>query len=247
MGRLFKNEWIKIKYSRFLRVLYGVALLYALLMGAAPQGTLKWVDYGVTASFGYLRACGTMIMMFLSPLAGIFFTRELQQGTIHNTLSCGVGRGRYFAVKTVCILAAGLLLYIGPVLLFTLARSLAAGFWPAEGVCPPCGPGVAAAYQAGCLVQTVTYLMFFILLSILTKRTAVVNLAGIAVWFGEAALSLSVPAFKGPTGALLAAFALWEEGKVLTLEFVKLYGQCAAMSVVFLALAGFIFRRKDIS
>lgn len=247
MGRLFKNEWIKLKYSKMLWILYGVILVYVILTGGMPTGTMGWGEYGATAPYGYLRSCGTLVMMFLSPMVGIFFTQEFAQGTMHNTLSCGVSRRDYFMVKLVCVLISGYLVYFCSLLVFTGIRCLVAGYRPSSGICPPCGLRELLVYQAGCCVQEFTYITFFLLVSVISKKTAIVNLVGLVVWWGEAMLSLSVPAFKGPTSTIISSFELWESGKVLTMEFVKQYGQCAVMSIVFLALAYFIFLKRDIN
>ncbi len=247
MKKLFVNEWIKIKYSRMLWFLYGGILAFVLLLGASPSGTMRPLDNGFPASFGYMSLCVTTIIIFLSPMVGIFFTRELQQGTMHNTLSCGVDRGRYFMVKTICAIASGTGIHVISVFEFTILRIATGGFRPVSVQIPHCGFATALLFQLGCCVQQFTYIAFFLLISVLFRKTAIVNLAGIVTCFAEAMLSRSVSWYRGPIASVLASYDLWLEGKVLTMEFLRQYGQCAVMSMAFLALAYLIFRRRDIN
>lgn len=247
MKRLFVNEWIKIKYSRLLWLLYGGILVFVLLFGASPSGTMRPLDNGFPASFGYMSMCATTIMIFLSPMVGIFFTQELQQGTMHNTLSCGVDRGRYFVVKTICAVASGMGIYLLSVLEYTFLRIILSGVRTASVQVPDCGLATVLLFQLGCCVQQFTFITFFLLISVLSRKTAIVNLAGIVACFAEAMLSMSVPWYRGPLASALASYDLWLEGKVLTMEFLRQYGQCAVMSITFLALAYLIFRRRDIN
>lgn len=246
MRKLFINEWMKMKYSPLLWALSGGILAFVLFFGAAPSGVMRPLDSGIPASFGYMSSCGTVIMIFLSPIVGIFFTRELQQGTMHNTLSCGVGRGQYFVVKAICVVVSGLSVYLVSVLEYTVLRILRDGFWPASAEIPDCGFAAVLLFQLGCCVQQVTYISFFLLIAVLAKRTAIVNLAGIVIWFAEAALALSASWYRGPVASILSSYELWMEGKVLTGEFLELYMQCVIMSAVFLIFSYLIFRKRDI-
>lgn len=249
MKRLFVNEWVKMKYSKLLWILLGGILALMLLMGIGTQGAPdKGYWYvGGTASFEYMRTCGSIVILLLAPMVGIFFTQELQQGTMHNTLSCGVSRSRYFAVKTICILASGLVFYLSSLLLYVGVRTLCVGFAPVPGTYPDMGLAVAAVFQLGCCVQIFTYITCFILVSVLTQKTAFVNLAGLVVWVCESFLAKSVPSWRGPLGSIIASQALWAQGKVLTAEFLLQSVQCAVMSVVFLALGYLVFMKRDIS
>lgn len=185
-------------------------------------------------------------MMFLSPIVGFFFTQEFQQRTMHNTLSCGVGRGQYFAVKAICVVVSGLAVYLVSVLEYTLLRVLKDGFWPASGEIPDCGFVTVLLFQLGCCVQQVTYISFFLLIAVLAKRTAIVNLAGIVIWFAETVLVLSASWYRGPIAAILSSYDLWMEGKVVTGEFLEQYVQCIIMSAVFFTVSYLIFRKRDI-
>lgn len=247
MGRLFKNELLKMRYFRMLWIVLAGILAFVVLTGCAPAGTVGWGEYGSIASFGYMRSCGTAVMMFLSPIVGIFFTQELKQGTMHNTLSCGVSRRQYFWVKTVCIMAVCLLDYLVSVVIFTGLRTVISGFYPPSGSYPHCGFAVLLAYQLGVCILQFTYITLFMVISILTKKPAIVNLAGIVIWFCEGLSIDAVPAFRHPISVIITMYDLWEDGKVLTLEFVRQFDHCIIMGIVFLALAYLIFQRRDIN
>lgn len=246
MSRLFKNELLKMRYSRMLWVVLAGTLAFVVLSGCAPAGTVGWGEHGMTASFGYMRACGTAVMMFLSPIVGIFFTQELQRGTMHNTLSCGVSRRQYFFVKTICIMVVCLLDYLASVVIFTCLRTVISGFTP-SGSYPYCGFAVLLVYQLGVCILQFANITLYMVVSVLTKKPAIVNLAGIVIWFCEGISIDAVPAFRHPMSVMIAMYDLWEDGKTLTLEFVRLFDHCLIMGIVFLALAYLIFQRKDIN
>ncbi len=163
MGRLFINEWIKVKYSKMLWILYGIILVYVILMGGMPTGTMGWGEYGATAPYGYLRNCGTLVMMFLSPMVGIFFTQEFAQGTMHNTLSCGVSRRDYFMVKLVCVLISGYLVYFCSLLVFTGIRCLVAGYRPLPASALPAVSGNWWYIKRDAVFRNLPILLFFFL------------------------------------------------------------------------------------
>ena len=252
MGRLLKNELLKMRYSRMLWIVFTGAIALVALMGCAPAGGISWADYGIMVPFGYMRSCGTMVTMLLSPIVGIFFTQELQQGTMHNTLSCGVSRRKYFWVKTVCIMAVCLLNYLISMVIFTCLRTVISGFYPPPGSYPDCDYGVTTLllYQLGICIMQFTYITFFMVISVLTKKPAIVNLAGIVIWFCEGVLLISMdllPAFRNPDSVMIAMYDLWQDGKALTSEFVRQFDHCLILGIVFLVLSYIIFQRKDIN
>ena len=237
MGRLFKIELLKMRYSRMLWVILGGSVALVILTGCFPEGTLGWGDYGVMAPFGYLRACGTMVMMLFAPVAGCFFTRELKQGTMLNALSCGVDRRQYFWVKAVCIIGVCLLDYLVCIAIFFCLRVVVSGFYPSGGY-PDCSPGVFVVYQLGCFIFLFTYITLFLFISVSMKKPAAVNLSSIVIWFIEGVFINSVRGLRHPMAVLLSMYDMWEEGKVLTPEFVRQFDHCVILGIVFLLRTG---------
>lgn len=246
MRQLFKNELLKMRYSRPLWIVLGGGIALVILMGCFPAGTLGWGECGIMAPFGYLRVCGTMVMMLFAPVVGCFFTQELKQGTMHNTLSCGVSRGQYFWVKTVCIMAVCLLNYLVSVILFFGLRTVISGFYPSDGY-PDCSFAVLMVYQLGCCIFQVTYITLFMVISVSTKKPAVVNLASIVIWCCEGFFISSSRVFRHPMAVMLTMYEMWEEGRVLTYDFIKQFDHCLILEIVFLALAYLLFLKKDIN
>jgi len=249
MKKLFINEWTKIKYSRLLWILFAGILALVLVMGMGVQGMADrgfWY-VGVTSSFEFMSTCASMVMMLLAPVAGIFFTQELQDGTMHNTLSCGISRSQYFAVKAICTIVSGLGIYLATVLLYFLTRTICAGYAPLPGTYPDCGPAIAVVYQLNCCIQVLTYLTSFLLVSVLAKRTYIVNLAGLVIWSGESILTFSVSFWKGPLNSILVSHDLWTEGRVFTVDFLRQSLFCLGLSIVFLALSYLVFIKRDIN
>ncbi len=248
MGELFKNELLKIRYNKTIWLFWGVSAAFVALFGMLnSEKDLVMNLYGYTSSFAYLRIAGTFVVMFLAPVAGTVFTQELWQGTMQNTLSCGVGRLRYFAVKAVCVYVIDLLIFLFCLGEFICFRTAVRGWRP--GTYSDAYPNfglVNLAFHGGTCLLLCVYIALFILVAVSVKRPALVYFSGAVATMGEFMVMNYGQGYQGVMPAVIRMYDMAVAGKVLTPEFAGLFVQGTAMGIVFLGAAVFVFLRRDI-
>lgn len=246
--RMFENEWLKIRHCKQLWLFFLAAVCFVALISFAPDNHYPMPDSGCTASFVYFRESGCIVLLLLSCVAEVFFTREMQQGTMQNSLCCGISRGQYFAAKSLCCLGTGGLIYLFTVLENVCIRTAMCGFWP-EG-----GPGylysdyllTLIAYHLGFCIPFCALLSLYILVAVWVRRPAVVYLAGLVTCVADLQLDMAFPGWRGPYAVMFDMEDMAAEGSVMTGAFTALFAQCALMGILFLASAYLVFRKKDI-
>lgn len=248
MGRLFKNELLKLRYSKSIWLFLGAIIGMVILVACSPLSLTSVMGaYGYTVSFTYMVNCGTLATLFLAPIAGVLFTQEFSQGTIHNTLSCGVSRGQYFLVKTICFFAMGLLSYIISLILMVGITSLRFTFYRYSYIIPHYILVNLVYHSCTCLLLC-TYMAFYILIAVSFRKAAIiVYLAGAFAVVGEFTLMDLFPNYQGILPTVLAMYNMFEQKKVLTLEFIQLFIPAAIMFIVFIVLAYLIFQKRDVN
>lgn len=248
MRRLFKNELIKIYHNKIIWLFWGISAVFVALLGMLnSERDLAMNLCGYTASLAYMRIAGTFVVMFLAPVAGAVFTRELQSGTMHNTLSCGVSRRRYFAVKAVCVYGMDLLIFLFCLGEYVCCRTIAAGWLPKTySYSYPDMGLVKLVYTGGTCLLLCVYIAFFILVAVSVKRPALVYFSGAAATMCEFTVMNYVQGYKGVMPTVIDMYEMAVDRKVLTPEFAGLFLQGALMGIVFLAGAVLIFLRRDI-
>ncbi len=248
MGRLFKNELLKICHNKIIWLFWGISAAFVALLGMLnSEKDLAMNLYGYTSSLAYMRIAGTFVVMFLAPIAGAVFTTELQSGTMHNTLSCGVSRRRYFAVKAVCVYVTDLLIFLFCLGEFVCCRTIAAGWRPGTGSYAYPELGLAKlVYTGGTCLLLCSYIAFFILIAVSVKRPAVVYLSGAVATMGEFAVMNYVRGYQGVMPAFIDMYEMAVDRKVLTPAFAGLLVQGTVMGIAFLVGAVLVFLRRDI-
>lgn len=241
-----------MKYNKMLWAFCGLIAAFAAIFGLAPgtTGIVELATCGYTASFAYMRNAGTGILLFLSPFAGLLFTQERYQGTMHNTLSCGVSRKQYFVVKLVCYLAVGVIIYLVSIIEFVCCVSLRFGFVPDTGYSfypyPDYGAAMLA-YHFGVIILLCTYMAFSTFVAVCVKKAAVVYILGALTLMGENILSNVLPSYRGVLPVIVDMYDMVLKRRILTAEFAGLFGQCLFMCIFFLGLAYLVFLRMDIN
>lgn len=250
MGRLFKNELLKIRYNKIIWLFWGVSAAFVALLGLLnSEKDLAMNVYGYTSSFAYMRMAGTFVVMFLSPIAGAVFTQEMQQGTMHNTLSCGVSRLQYFAVKAVCVFVLDLVIFLFCLGEYVCLRTAVKGWLPKDY--PYSYPDygmVNLAYHGGTCLLLCVYIAFFILVAVSVKRPAAVYLSGAVATMAELTVMGNIGAgYKGVMPVVVDMYDMVLDRMVLTPEFAGLFVQAAVMGIVFLGASVVIFLRRDMN
>lgn len=248
MRKLFRNEMLKICYNKTIWLFWGISAVFVALLGMLnSEKDLAMNLYGYTSSLAYMRIAGTFVVMFLAPVAGAVFTKELQSGTMHNTLSCGVGRLRYFAVKAVCVYVMDLLIFLFCLGEYVCCRTIAAGWLPESHsyLYPDIGM-VNLAYHGGTCLLLCAYVALFILVAVSVKKPAVVYLSGALATMAEFMVMNYIRGYRGVIPVTVDMYDMAVDRTVLTPEFAGLFIQGAVMGIVFLAAAVLVFLRRDI-
>lgn len=246
MFRLFKNELLKIRYNKTIWLFWGISVVFVALLGLLnTEKDLAMNLYGCTSSLAYMRTAGTFVVMFLAPVAGAVFTQELQQRTMHNTLSCGISRLQYFAVKAACVYAVDLLIFLFCIGEYVCLRTAVRGWRSGSPYSYPDFGLVNLAYHSGTGLLLCAYIAFFILVAVSVKKPAVVYLSGAVATMTEFTVMNYLAGYKGVMPVMIYMYDMAVDRKVLTPEFAGLFSQCIMMGAVFLGLAVCIFLRRD--
>lgn len=248
MGRLFRNELLKIRYNKTIWLFWGVSAAFVAQLGMLnSERDLAMNLCGYTSALAYMRIAGTFVVMFLAPVAGVVFTQELQSGTMHNTLSCGVSRLQYFAVKTVCVYVADLVIFLFCLGEYVCIRTVAAGWKPRDySYTYPDFGLVNLAYHGGTCLLLCVYIALFILVAVSVKKPALVYLSGAVATMGEFTVMNYIRGYRGVMPVVIDMYDMAIDRTVLTPEFAGLFAQGAVMGIVFLAAAVLVFLRRDI-
>lgn len=250
MGRLFKNELLKLKYSRTIWISMGAIAGMVILLACMPaslMGSDIMQVYGYTVAFTYMRNAGTFSIVVLAPIAAELFTKEFNQRTIHNILSCGVSRRKYFVVKMVCFFMMGLLSFLMALALLVIITTVRYRFFRLSYKILNYVL-VNLVYHSCAFFVICTYMAFYIFVAVAFRKNAViVYLSGVIAVMGEFTLMDLIPNYKGILPVVLDMYELLEKRRVLTPEFIKLMISPAAMFVIFMLLAYALFLKRDVN
>lgn len=250
MKRLLQNELLKLRYNR-------MSIVFAVLMvgcgaftAVIPRfpGQITTFDYGVMASMRYLNEAGGLSAVLMTGIAAGLIAQEFNNKTIHNALSCGVSRRKYFLTKTCLYMASCFLVHLVTLLLYTFIRGAVFGFFP---------PYyryrnlmiVTIVVHLGDAAVLFAYMSIFLLFAILFRNPAAVIFSGVAYYYLESWLPMihGISFYGAPFYAIAGISPLVISGRVLSAEYAVLTLPCIATGIVFLSLAYLIFMKKDIN
>lgn len=234
-----------------------MSIVFAVLMVACgaftaviPRfpGQITTFDYGVMASMRYLNEAGGLVAILMIGIAAGLITQEFNNRTIHNALSCGVSRRKYFFIKTCLYMASCFMIHLVTLLFFTVIRSAIFGFFP---------PYyryrnliiVTIVVHLGDAAVLFAYMSVFLLFAILFRNPAAVIFSGVAYYYLESWVPMidSISFYGAPFYAIAGISPLVISGRVLSAEFAALTLPCIVTGIVFLSLAYLIFMKKDIN
>ena len=250
MKRLLQNELLKLRYNR-MSIVFAVLMIgfgaFSAVMPRFPGQITTW-DYGVMASMRYLYCVGGFTAFLMTGISAGTITQEFNNRTIHNALSCGVSRKKYFFTKMWLYVAFCFLIHLVTLLLFTVIGGAVFGFFPPDyRYCNLMT--VTIVVHLGEAAVLFAYMSVFLLLAILFRNPAVVIFSGVAYYFLENWITTidSVSFYGVPSYALARIDSLVLSGHVLSVELVALTLPCIVTGIIFLSLAYFIFMKKDIN
>lgn len=248
MKRLIQNELLRIKYSRRIFIFLVFSLLFVIMDGSFPvQYRYRMTEYGYMAAIWYLRMTATVVFAFMAPVAAELVTREFRDGTIHNALSCGISRKKYFCVKTSCYFCICTVHLLGSLIVYFILRCIIAGYNPMHFSYPDYGL-VNLVYLLGEFIILFAYASLYLLFSFIFRQPAVTYLSGLVVITLEATIiNGNTSWYGGPLITEIFMYELLEQEKVLTWEFASHLLPCLGLCILFVGLAYKIFLKKDIN
>lgn len=247
MKNLVLNEFNKIKHTTMIKVVFGLFLIMALLEGIYPLEGKDVFDYAFGAHFLFLRNNGTLVLFWFSPIAVSMITQEFSQGTAHNILSCGISRKKYYMVKAFSLMVTAAIIYLVTIAVYTLTMSILYGFNPRSHTYPNYVL-VIFVYHIYMLIVIFAEMALFMCIGYLFNRPA------IAYWVCLGTVNIErflFPLNDYGMGLSLQTLITMENyirtRTVLTIDFMILLVTIFLELSLCLALACFIFQKKDIN
>ena len=250
MKRLLQNELLKLRYNR-MSIVFAMLMIgfgaFSAVMPRFPGQITTW-DYGVMASMRYLYYVGGLTAVLMTGISAGMIAQEFNNRTIHNALSCGVSRKKYFFTKTYLYMAFCFLTHLVTLLLFTVIKGAVFGFFPPYSRYRNLMI-VTIVVHLGEAAVLFAYMSVFLLLAILFHNPAVVIFSGVACYYLESWLPVidGISFYGDPFYAIDGIDPLVMSGRVLSAKFAALTLPCIVTGIVFLSLAYLIFMKKDIN
>lgn len=254
MTDLFKNELLKLKRSKSIKVLFWYFVAYSII-GALFYGGSNGDSFsrsGFSAPFMTFAMHGASGFFFYAAAAAGLVANEFSQGTIHNAISCGVERRRYFIAKTCCLLGVTVFLYLSNVLVHSLAQNAISSFDP-YGLLYSRYWQKVLVFNLAAILLLLSYMSLFICIAYLCRRGVMTFVVSMVITTLELFLySKSNPREIG--GPLSVMWQMMEivktdvsSDRLLEPDFFLMLIPSLCMGVISLAAAYQLFKRADIN
>lgn len=249
-----KNELLKLKRSKSVKVLFWYFVVYsiigALFYNGADQNSV--VRSGFFAPFLTFSMHGASGFFFYAAIAAGLVANEFSQGIIHNAISCGVERRKYFITKTCCLLGITVFLYLTNVLVHSLAQNAVSSFDP-YGLLYSRYWQKVLAYNFAAILLLLSSMSLFICIAYLCRRgvmTFVVSFLITDVDFISYA-KLGPGKVNGPVSMMWQMLKMVEtdlsSNQLLEPNFFLMLIPSLCMGAISLIVAYQLFKRTDIN
>lgn len=252
--RLFANEFLKIRRSKSVKILFGVFLAFIILSAYAGNytGSAK-MRSGFAGPFLWNGIMGAAGLFAYGALAAGMVAGEFQLGVVQNALGCGVSRRRYFVVKVISVLGISAVLYLLCTCIFTGFLTEVYGFDP-ERILPSeyrlkvlAFTGAALAVQLSCVSM---YICFAYLFRKASATFAASVLATLLETFVSARLikadAISGNGINGPFTTTFLLSQHFVSDTILTREFALLTLPCIGLMAISLLASYFLFMKRSV-
>lgn len=254
MCDLFKNELLKLKRSKSVKVLFwyfvSYSILAALFFHGANEGSVA--QSGFSAPFRAFGMHGASGFFFYAAIAAGLVANEFSQGTIHNAISCGVERRSYFIAKTCCLLGITVFLYLTNTLVLSLADISISSFDP-YGLLYSRYWQKVFIYNLAAILLLLSCMSLFICIAYLCRRgvmTFVVSMLIISLDFILFA-RINPGKVSGPVSVMSQMLEMIKtdlsSNRLLEPDFFLMLVPSLCMGVISLAVAYQLFKRTDIN
>ncbi len=254
MNNLLKNELLKLKRSKSVKVLFWYFVIYSILgtlfFHRADAGSFE--RSGFSAPFLTFAMHGSSGFFFYASVAAGLVANEFSQGTIHNAISCGVERRRYFLSKICCLLGVTVFLYLTNVLVRSLAQSIFSSFDP-YGILYSRYWQKVLVYNLAAILLLLSSMSLFICIAYLCRRgvmTFVISLLATdadLIWYSRISRDKPVGPVSVMWQMLDMAGTDSSSDRLLEPGFLLLLLPSLCMGAISLIVAYQLFKRADIN
>ncbi len=253
MGRMFVSELLKVRRNKSLKkacVLYGALILLCAINTGGEQN----LGYsGIRALFMAPCYQAPWSYWIFAAFSVLLLGGEYDGRLLKNAFACGIGRGKYYAVKVISVYFACFLLFISSIVLITLIRTARFGFNP-DGLIIEDYRLKVLVFNGMALVVIFAYVSLFNLLCIAFRSSGLPFILGVAVTFLDAVSTLLSDKYYGslmeyPKNLFSIIQVMRNEIKsvdILKPDFLGMYIPCLCVGGVSL-LAGYVlFKVRDV-
>ncbi len=247
MKALWINELVKMRCSWAVKIVFLYRIYEAVTSAVRPALVeTAFMRQGAFAPFQAVTNYAGNIFI-CSILTGSVMDKEFEQGTIHNVLVCGVGRGRYFAVKTAGIWGLAILDYAVYACLYILFRCLFFGVGQGGGLSEFYWLKMLV-YNGGAVAVVLAYHCLFLFFGVLFRNSVVTFMVSAALTVMRNGLGIfiirRVEGMKWkPAYLLMREIAVSDN--ILSSDLAMALLPCICMGAISLILAYVLFQRKD--
>ena len=252
MTNLLRNELLKLKRSKSVKILFWYFALYAAFSALFPGEGDSIMQYAFSAPFTAFGSSGASGLFFFAAIAAGVIAEEFSQGTIHNALGCGVERRSYFVAKVCNVMCITAFIYLFSLLIHCVVKNI---FFPFA----PDGPRYShywlkvLVYNLGAVFVLLCSMSVYILFSYLFRKSVITFVVSALVtfldliWYAKAAQK----GFGGPVSAMWKMTEMIRTGpssdRLLSTEFLVMLLPSLCIGIISLITAYRLFQRADIN
>lgn len=252
--RMLANEFLKIKRSKSVRVLFLVFvgfILLSSLMGQNQGGDL--MRSGFAGPFMWNGIMGASGLFAYGAIVAGMIASEFELGVVRNAIGCGITRSRYFIVKILSVLGVSAVLYLVCNFIYTIVMIVQYGFDP-KGLLYSDYWTKVLVFNAVALAVQLTSVSIYICFAYLFRAASVTFVFSIVETIIELFLlaryiksyHLSSKAVQGPVYSLWLLSQHFMEDTILTEEFALLALPCVCIMAASLLVSYILFMKRGI-
>lgn len=254
MSDLFKNELLKLKRSKSVKILFWYFVVYsvlaALFFHRADES--PFTRSGFSAPFMTFAMHGTSGFFLYAAVAAGLVANEFSQGTIHNAISCGVERRRYFIAKICSLLGCTAFLYLSNMFVHSLAESAISSFDP-HGLLYSRYWQKVLVYNLAAILLLQSCMSLFICIAYLCRKSVMTFVVSMLIteldfiWY----FKIGQGKIGGPVSVMWQMLEMIEtepsSNRLLEPGFFLMLVPSLCMGVVSLVVSYQLFKRTDIN
>lgn len=248
------NEFLKIKHSKSVRVLFLVFLGFILL--ASSIGENRGSDLmrsGFAAPFMWNGIMGAAGLFAYGAIVAGMVASEFELGVVRNAIGCGVARSRYFAVKVISVLGISVILYLVCNCIYTVVMTIQYGFDP-KGLLYSDYWTKVVVFNAVALTVQLASVAIYICFAYIFRAASVTFVFSVMETIIEAFISsqhiksmrLSGKGIRCPFYTMWILTQHFTEDTILTEEFALLAVPCVCILAVSLLASYILFMKRGI-